>query len=97
MCRSRRELSNEYLLEKIGFDSAENEPDLILLIFLPSRDLIFPYASHPEVNPEVRLPFEEVQVDRLPSGPPLAAEASSGHTVSRTSGRLAWANWSSVG
>ena len=26
MCRSRRELSNEYLLAKIGFDAAENEP-----------------------------------------------------------------------
>ena len=26
MCRSRRELSNEYLLAKIGVDSAENEP-----------------------------------------------------------------------
>ena len=26
MCRSRRELSNEYLLAKFGFDPAENEP-----------------------------------------------------------------------
>ena len=26
MCRSRRELSNEYLLEKIGVDTTENEP-----------------------------------------------------------------------
>ena len=26
MCRSRRELSNEYLLSKFGFDTAENEP-----------------------------------------------------------------------
>ena len=26
MCRSRRELSNEYLLAKFGFDIAENEP-----------------------------------------------------------------------
>ena len=25
-CRSRRELSNEYLLAKFGFDTAENEP-----------------------------------------------------------------------
>ena len=25
LCRSRRELSNEYLLAKIGFDTAENE------------------------------------------------------------------------
>ena len=26
ICRSRRELSNEYLLAKFGFDTAENEP-----------------------------------------------------------------------
>ena len=26
MCRSRRELTNEYLLAKIGVDTAENEP-----------------------------------------------------------------------
>ena len=26
MCRSRRELSNAYLLGKFGFDTAENEP-----------------------------------------------------------------------
>ena len=26
MCRSRRELSNEYLLANFGFDTAENEP-----------------------------------------------------------------------
>ena len=26
MCRSRRELSNEYLLGEIGVDTAENEP-----------------------------------------------------------------------
>ena len=26
MCRSRRELSNDYLLAKFGFDTAENEP-----------------------------------------------------------------------
>ena len=26
MCRSRRELSNEHLLAKIGVDTAENEP-----------------------------------------------------------------------
>ena len=26
LCRSRRELSNEYLRAKFGFDTAENEP-----------------------------------------------------------------------
>ena len=38
--------SNEYLLAKFGFDTAENEPDLIHVV-LPSRDLILPYVSHP--------------------------------------------------
>ena len=39
MCRSRRELSNEYLLAKIGVDTAENEPlevlgKIIQILFL---------------------------------------------------------------
>ena len=29
MCRSRRELSNEFLLAKFGFDTAENEPSKV--------------------------------------------------------------------
>ena len=29
MCRSRRELSNEYLLAKFGFGTAENEPSKV--------------------------------------------------------------------
>ena len=29
MCRSRRELSNEYLVAKIGVDTAENEPSKV--------------------------------------------------------------------
>ena len=31
LCTSRRELSNEYLLAKFGFDTAENEPDFKLI------------------------------------------------------------------
>ena len=31
MCRSRRELSNEYLLAKFGFDTAENELSKVCL------------------------------------------------------------------
>ena len=41
MCRSRRELSNEYLLEKIGFDTAENEPECGYGISLLFVSLIF--------------------------------------------------------
>ena len=33
---------------KIGFDTAGNELDLIFKNFLPPRDSIFPYVSHPE-------------------------------------------------
>ena len=29
MCRSRRDLSNAYLLAKFGFDTAENEPSKV--------------------------------------------------------------------
>ena len=32
LCRSRRELSNAYLLAKFGFDKAENEPAKVCLI-----------------------------------------------------------------
>ena len=33
LCRSRRELSNEYLLAKFGFDTAENEPFKVCPLF----------------------------------------------------------------
>ena len=32
LCRSRRELSNAYLLAKFGFDTAENEPSKVCRI-----------------------------------------------------------------
>ena len=40
MCRSRRELSNEYLLAKFGFDTAENEPCKVCPLSAYSRHLI---------------------------------------------------------
>ena len=42
MCRSRRELSNAYLLAKFGFDTAENEPYKVCTI---SRDATTPAQS----------------------------------------------------
>ena len=44
LCESRRELSNEYLLAKIGVDTAENEPlkvwgDAFISIHSPPFDL----------------------------------------------------------
>ena len=40
-CRSRQELSNEYLLAKFGFDTAENEPEYGYRISLIFVSLIF--------------------------------------------------------
>ena len=40
LCRFRRELSNEYLLAKFGFDTAENEPSGSLLLVLSSIIII---------------------------------------------------------
>ena len=59
LCRSRRELSNEYLVAKIGFDTAEKEPskvcplsvyrsprfifDVIIVAIMNVELLLFPY------------------------------------------------------
>ena len=48
MCRSRRELSNAYLLAKFGFDTAENEPLQVHLI-LKLWGLIF--TEPPRLGP----------------------------------------------
>ena len=47
MCRSRRKLSDEYLLAKIGVDTAENEPLKVHLIF-KLRDLISTEPPRPQ-------------------------------------------------
>ena len=53
LCRSRRELSNEYLLAKFGFDTAENEPCKVCPLsayrsprFLPIDYLFAPLRGH---------------------------------------------------
>ena len=49
MGRSRRELSNEYLLAKIGVDAAENEPFKVRFIFgLPNS--MFTDVPHRQAN-----------------------------------------------
>ena len=47
-CRSRQELSNEYLLAKIGVDTAENEPLKVCLIlpYLPRPEIWFSHRYH---------------------------------------------------
>ena len=59
MCRSRRELSNEYLLAKIGVDTAENEHLKVHLIF-KLWDLIFTEPPRPTISqlPGAELVFE---------------------------------------
>ena len=47
-CTSRQELSNEYLLAKIGVDTAENEPLKVHWIIQP-WDLIFTEPPRPDM------------------------------------------------
>ena len=55
LCRSRRELSNEYLLAKIGVDTAENEPCKVCPLSVyrsprsPLGDLLFASIMAPLV------------------------------------------------
>ena len=44
-CRSRRELSNAYLVAKFGFDTAENEPSKVCRIAPSDRDPRAPGAD----------------------------------------------------
>ena len=46
MCRSRRELSNAYLLANFGFDTAENDPPKVCRI--PRYFEVVPSASFTE-------------------------------------------------
>ena len=64
LCRSRRELSNEYLLAKIGVDTAENEP----IEVWGKYSILFTgvLSRHPTSAPLVR---ERRAVDGLSSGP----------------------------
>ena len=43
LCRSRRELSNEYFLAKFGFDTAENEPIKVCPLSVYSPDHYYYY------------------------------------------------------
>ena len=55
LCRSRRELSNTYLLAKFGFDTAENEPLIVCTIELQNDSLIFsPHAVESRARKSVR-------------------------------------------
>ena len=67
MGRSRRELSNEYLLAKFGFDTAENEPSKVCRIpgraqdpgtntsapYSEPRDLLQEVVELEQVRPEL--------------------------------------------
>ena len=48
MCRSRRELSNEYLLDEIGVYTAENEPLQVLFKIIQYYSIVSLLAHLPE-------------------------------------------------
>ena len=53
LCRSRRELSNAYLLAKFGFDTAENEPSKVCSPSCVPRAAEAPEKAAGEAPPEV--------------------------------------------
>ena len=67
LCRSRRELSNEYLLAKIGVDTAENEPlevwgkiiQYYLFVSLMRIPAKLPNESHPALPLLARLAAQD--------------------------------------
>ena len=84
-CRSRQELSNEYLLAKFGVDTAENEPLKDHFIIQP-WDLIFTVrrpAPATEPQPVEVSPFSTSTTSPPVKGgaaaPPPAARATSPH------------------
>ena len=72
MCRSRRELSNEYLLAKIGVDTAENEP-------LEVWGKIIQYYSFVSLAPPVDERPEAARAAPLQGAPPWRWRSRPGH------------------
>ena len=64
LCRSRRELSNAYLLAKFGFDTAENEPCKVCPIDAAARDHLRPDARVSEVLARSREDDPDEQLER---------------------------------
>ena len=67
LCRSRRELSQEYLLAKIGVDTAENE-----LLVNPNRVRVFTH------NVTRNYAFQNYAYGRLSHGPRLGRDTNAG-------------------
>ena len=93
-CRSRQELSNEYLLAKFGFDTAENEPFQVLILF---HFRVMGFNFHIGTPPAASAPAAEAPAaDSAPGGaasvldflaaeaPPAAALPAEGHLSSKT-------------
>ena len=61
LCRSRRELSNAYLLANVGFDTAENESLKVCLDLFDfkSWDLRTPPDAKPKDRTSPRMPKEK--------------------------------------
>ena len=62
LCRSRRELSNEYLLAKIGVDTAENEPCKVCP-FSAYRSPRFDKGTLEVEQDSIRLNLESIRID----------------------------------
>ena len=80
MCRSRRELSNAYLLAKFGFDTAENEPCKVcpLSVYISPRWVV---RGQEEARGYDHAP------DAVPgAGQARAGEAAAGHDSRRAPG-----------
>ena len=65
MCRSRRELSNEYLLSTVGFDTAENEPCKVCPLSAYRSHYYYYYYGSPRSANAV---FEKLETDLTKSG-----------------------------
>ena len=78
LCRSRRELSSEYLLAKFGLDIAENEPIWFWLILVVSSDLILIERSHPTIRQNCQMVNPGAQVKSGATGSAAETAPSTG-------------------
>ena len=71
-CRSRKMLKNEHLLAKIGIDTAENEPEVLIqnindisyLFYLPALRRHVHGVGHEQAGPHDRLDLGEAHARR---------------------------------
>ena len=72
LCRSRRELSHEYLLAKLDFDTAENEPSKVC-----------PLSAYRSRSPRYSMIASTLERARSPSPDGSEKSVDSGHSSSK--------------